>query len=342
MSGLLETLPLGPSGLAAPWALLLLPLPWLVRRLLPPAAPSGTAVWVPFFDESRHPPRHGGGARRRRFAALVLWLLVVLAASQPVAMERTATTVEGTARNLVIGLDISVSMLTRDMGGGERGPTRLTIARDRLAEFIARREGDRLGLIVFGGRAYPLVPLTHDHAGLAAMLEGLDVGLAGTTTNIGATIALAAARADAASGAQRVLLLLTDGAHTAPGIPVDTALDRAVEKGLRIHTVGIGASEEGGMPIDPMRDLDEPLLRRIAERTGGRYFPAADPDALTALLATVDELEPVADRRRVVRTTPLYPFPLGLALLGSAVWVGLSLRRRPGADETSAPGEETP
>jgi Ca-activated chloride channel family protein len=332
MTGLLDTLQLGPVGLEAPWALLLLPLPWLFRRWLPPAAPAGTAVWVPFFDEARHPPRHGGGVRRR-LAAGALWLLLILAAAQPVTVERTTTEVEGTARNLVIGLDISVSMLTRDMGGGERGPTRLETARAHLADFIARRGGDRLGLIVFGGRAYPLVPLTHDHAGLAAMLDGLDVGLAGTTTNIGATIALAAARADTASGADRVLLLLTDGAHTAPGIPVETALERAVDKGLRIHTVGIGASEEGTMPIDPMRDLDEPLLRRIAERTGGRYFPAADPDALADLLATVDELEPVADRRRLVYLTPLYPIPLGLALAGSALWAVRAIRRRPVVDE---------
>ncbi|MFP4697030.1 VWA domain-containing protein, partial [Thiohalospira sp.] len=288
------------------------------------------------------PPRRGGGARRRRLAAAALWLLVVLAAAQPVAIERTATAIEGTARNLVIGFDISVSMLTRDMGGGERGPTRLEVAQDHLRDFIARRQGDRLGLIVFGGRAYPLVPLTHDHAGLSAMLDGLDVGLAGTTTNIGATIALAADRTDAASGAQRVLLLLTDGAHTAPGIPMETALDRAEAKGLRIHTVGIGAGEEGAEPIDPMRDLDEPLLRRIAERTGGRYFPAADPQALAELLTAVDEREPIADDRRVVRAIPLYPLPLGLALLGSGLWVALNLRHRPAPAGATESEEERP
>ncbi len=311
-----------------PWVLALLPLAWLAWRWLPPAAPRGRALWVPFFDEaegveSSRPPRHGV----RAFALLVIGALLLAAAARPVWVEPATSEVPMTGRDLVVAFDISVSMLIRDMEIDDEPVTRLQVSKDAFDRFIQRRTGDRISLLVFGGRAYPLIPLTYDHDGLRAMLAQTDVGLAGATTAISATVALAAERAREGEDVDQVLLLFTDGANTAPGIPMNVAVERAVEAGIRIHTIGISAltgRDEDDFFADPMRDVDEALLRSVADATGGRYFPANRPEALEELLHTIDELEPVEGHSRLTRQRELYPWPLGTALLLVLGWLAVA------------------
>lgn len=312
-----------------PWAVLLPVLAWFLPRWLPPAPPSGQGLWVPFFDEAEEEPASSGKTRAsRRFLLLLLGGLLVAAAARPVWVTPATASVPISGRDLVVAFDISVSMLIRDMEMNGEAITRLDVSRKALDAFIAGRSGDRISLLVFGGRAFPLVPLTHDHDGLRAMLAQADVGLAGSTTAISATVALAAERAGETGADDPVLLLFTDGANTAPGIPMGVAVKRAVESGLRIHTIGIStlAGQNNGEDFfrDPMRDLDEALLRSVADATGGRYFPAHSPAALKALLATIDEMEPVESRGRLRETRELYPWPLGAALLLGLVWMAFA------------------
>lgn len=315
-----------------PWALLLPVLAWLLRRGLPPAPPPGRALWVPFFDEAEDQPASTGGPRASsRLLVLLLGGLLVIAAARPVWITPATASVPISGRDLMVAFDISVSMLIRDMAIDGEAVTRLDVSREALDTFIAGRSGDRLSLLVFGGRAFPLVPLTHDHDGLRAMLARSDVGLAGSTTAISATVALAAERAGDKGAEDPVLLLFTDGANTAPGIPMGVALERAVESGLRIHTIGIsalaGGNDDEDFFRDPMRDLDEALLRNVAEVTGGEYFPAHSPAALKALLATIDEMEPVEGEGRLREARELYPWPLGAALLLGLLWMARAAGR---------------
>ncbi|WP_207060657.1 VWA domain-containing protein [Motiliproteus sp. SC1-56] len=323
-------------GFDWPWLLLLLPLPWVVNRLLPAAPPRRAALRVPFYQQVGG--TEGGAdyrpAHRGRAALLwLIWLLLLLSAARPQWVgEPQPVALSG--RNLMLAVDISGSMDSEDMLLDGARANRLQVVKRVLGDFVVRRASDRQGLILFGTQAYTQVPLTFDHLTLARLLDEAQIGFAGEKTAIGDAIGLAIKRLREAPAESRVLVLLTDGANTAGRVePLDAAAMAAGE-GIRIYTLGFGAEEVevrglfGTRRINPSADLDETTLRGIAARTGGRYFRARDREELAAVYAALDELEPVEQEAEVVRPRQaLFHWPLALVLLLSFAWAAFALYR---------------
>lgn len=313
---------------AWPWLFALLPLPWLVRRRLPPRLPA-VALRVPARGDFA-PPSAGGplprqpvctGARR---AALVAWALLVIAAARP-QWVGDAGPLPVSGRDLMIALDVSASMGTADLSLDAVPVERLHAARTLAADFVGRRDGDRVGLIVFGNQAYLHTPLTFDLAAVRAALAQTAVGLAGRETALGDAVALAAGRLSEFAGSDKVLILLTDGANTAGVLTPQQAAWIAARARLRIHVLHLGAPprRDGTAPAAP--DADEELLRMVARQTAGTYHRATDYASLRDFYRSLDDIEPV--ERLVASLRPvraLHAWPLGAAL---ALVVAMALAR---------------
>jgi Ca-activated chloride channel family protein len=317
---------------------LLLPLPLVVRALLPAAADAGEAgLKVPRLENFAV---LAAGRRTdqlfnwRFWITAVAWILLVTAAARP---ERIGEEVEVpvSGRNLMLAVDLSGSMDAKDFELANRRVDRLTATKAVASDFINRREGDRLGLILFGERAYLQVPLTLDRETVNILLMEAFIGLAGEKTAIGDAITLAVKRIhdQGADAGEQVLILLTDGANTAGAIEPLKAAELAQRIGLRIYTIGIGADQmvipsiTGTLRrVNPSADLDEETLTRIAEVTGGRYFRARDTASLQQIYRLLDDMEPVAEPEggfRPVRV--LYYWPLGGAFVLAFLLAGASL-----------------
>ncbi|WP_058554251.1 VWA domain-containing protein [Thiohalocapsa sp. ML1] len=304
------------------WALLLLPLPLLARHLLPPAETGvGAALCVPFFGALMDAERRRVPAPRLvAVLAVAAWGLLVLAAARPQMVgEPVALPLEG--RDLMLAVDISGSMREEDMVIGGRIVDRLTAVKAVAGDFIERRQGDRIGLILFGQQAYLQTPLTFDRNTARTLLFEAAVGLAGRETAIGDAIGLAIKRLRDAETDERVLILLTDGANTAGSIRPQKAAELAAGAGVRIHTIGVGGDPQSAFGLTLGRNpLDEATLKAIADTTGGRYFRAHDVGELQAIYSMLDELEPVESDRATFRPVDeLFGWPLGAALLVSAL-----------------------
>ncbi|MDX1655459.1 MAG: VWA domain-containing protein [Candidatus Competibacteraceae bacterium] len=322
---------------AWPWLLAALPLP-LLALLIPPAShPPLAALRVPFFhriDGVVATPR----PRSRLVLALFIWLLLVTAAARPQWVGEPLE-LPLTGRDLLLAIDISQSMEIRDMVlDGER-TDRLSAVKAVAGRFIARREGDRLGLILFGRNAYLQVPLTFDRETVRVLLNEAEPGLAGRETALGDAIALGVKRLRERPEQGRVLVLLTDGVSNAGRLEPLKAAELAAASAVRIHTIGVGADKLiirdffGSRSVNPSQDLDEETLQQIAFLTGGEYFRARDTQALASIYALLDELEPAAREQETFRpVAELYPWPLGTAL-GLSVLTALTLlvplRRNP-------------
>lgn len=346
----------------------LVPLPLLVW-LLVPAAPgrAGQALRVPFYNIVSGP---GGGLRRRLpklllpLFMLLVWALLLAAAARPQWVgEPVVMPVVG--RDLMLALDLSGSMELADLSLEGEQATRLSVVKQVAGEFVRQREGDRLGLILFGERAYVQTPLTFDRRTVDYMLREAEIGLAGKSTAIGDAIGLAVKKLRQQPEADKVLILLTDGASNAGEVSPAQAADLAAEEGLKIYTIGIGADEIdagrvmgnrgiiaplfGPQRINPSVDLDEDTLKQIASVTGGRYFRARSTEALRQVYADINRIEPLQKDVEYYRPRrELYFWPLGAALLASlllALWRELLdalARRRMGAlSDAELQGERT-
>ena len=315
-------------SLAWPWMLLVLPLPWLLRALLP--AVTGTqdaGLKVPSFKGFAMLAQRSEAEQLlnwRYWVAIVAWALLVLASARPERIgDELDVPVSG--RNLMLAVDLSGSMDAKDFELGNRRVDRLTATKAVAGDFIARREGDRIGLILFGERAYLQVPLTLDRETVNTLLMEAFIGLAGEKTAIGDAITLAVKRIhdQGAEAGEQVLILLTDGANTAGEVDPMKAAELAQQIGLKIYTIGIGAEQmvvssiTGGMRrVNPSADLDEETLTRIANLTGGRYFRAKDTAGLQEIYRLLDEMEPVAEPEAGFRPVKsLYYWPLGGAFV---------------------------
>jgi len=318
---------------AWPWLLLLAPLPWLLRLLLP-ASPSGDlqALRVPWF--SAVAGGKSGWLRRPwlAMAASLVWLLLVLAAARPQWVGEIEN-LPVTGRDLLLAVDISGSMDTQDMVLNNTAVNRLKVVKKVAGEFIQRRHGDRVGLILFGSRAYLQTPLTFDTQTTATLLDESEIGLAGRETAIGDAIGLAVKRLREDAAADRVLVLLTDGANTSGEVQPLQAAGFAARDGLTVYTVGVGADEMmvqdffGSRVVNPSADLDEDTLKAIAEQTGGRYFRARDAKSLEKIYEILDELEPVESDVETIRPIDeLFYWPMGLAYVLALMTALLSIR----------------
>ena len=321
---------------AWPWVFLLLPLPLLARWLLPPARPRvGKALHLPFYAQL--PAFAGGGTlwhgRLRPILGSLAWVLLVVAAARPQWLDDPVD-LPLAGRDLMLAVDVSGSMEQQDYQLGRRTVNRLDVVKAVAGRFVERRAGDRLGLILFGTRAYLQTPLTYDRNTVRTMLEQAVIGLAGRDTAIGDAIALAIKRLKEQPEDNRVLILLTDGSSTTGRIEPLQAARLAARVNVRIYTIGIGGGQTGvrtpfGMLKRPGTDLDPKTLQAIADATGGRYFQATDTAQLEQVYNELDRLEPsIRDTRSFRPLRPLYFWPAAGALLISIVLASMTWLQR--------------
>jgi len=322
-----------------PLVLLLIPLPLLVYLTLPARAQQQqAALRVPMIEDFQL-----GGVQAdevksyhwRQWLSLLAWLLLVFAASRPQWLgESIAIPISG--RDLMLAVDLSDSMRTADFKIEGKQVNRLQATKQVASQFIERRRGDRLGLILFGTQAYLQTPLTFDSKTVNRLLQESAIGLAGERTAIGDAIGLAIKRLDLESDNSRVLVLMTDGANTAGEVTPLKAAQLAASRGLKIYTIGIGADEQiestwfGLRRTNPSAQLDEKMLRAIASLSGGRYFRARDTEELAKIYGLLDELEPLPrDTQSLRPVSALFVWPLIFALVLAAMLVVPRLWRRP-------------
>ena len=319
------------------WFFLLLPLPFLIQRIFPQKREAdGAVLKVPFADELFALSARGGQLDRKSptpWPMLLAWALLITASARPVWQgEPLEQAVSG--RDLMLAVDLSGSMEISDFVLRGRKVDRLTATKSVAGQFIERRVGDRLGLILFGEKAYLQAPLTFDRKTVRTLLDESVIGLAGDKTAIGDAIGLSVKRLQDNPKDQRVLILLSDGANTAGTIAPLQAADLAAREGLKVYTIGIGADEMvvrdllGSHKVNPSQDLDEPTMRGIADKTGGRYFRAKDVQELEEIYRLLDALEPVEREKRYYRPKiELFPWPLGFSMGLAALFAVLKRRQ---------------
>ncbi len=318
-----------------PSALLILPLPFIFRLLLPRAKQSNeAALQVPHLSDYQLSETGGYINKKTRWPLLLYtlaWICLVIAAARP---QWTGEPVElpVSGRDLMLAIDISKSM-DHPIRHKLRSVSRITATKAVASAFIDKRVGDRIGLILFGDQAYVQVPLTFDRTTVNVLLQEAFTGLAGQATAIGDAIGLAVKRIAAQQAEKkqykknnisplnkikkninedRVLILLTDGVSNRGEITPLKAAELAAKKGLKIHTIGIG--NRGS------RELDEVTLRKIAKITGGQYFRAYTTSDLQEIYALLDKLEPVEKEVKSYRPiTTLFYLPLTASFVFAAL-----------------------
>lgn len=314
---------------AFPLAFLLVPLSGLVYWLLPRASSTGAALQVPFYRQVRTLQSESvvSGRLLRLTLLIICWLLLIIASARPQWLgDHTELPVSG--RDLMLAVDVSGSMKAVDMFHRGRPEDRLTAVKRVAGKFIEGRTGDRIGLVLFGTRAYLQAPLSLDRKTVNQLLQESAIGIAGEKTAIGDAIGLAMKRLQDRQGEDKILVLLTDGTNTAGVVEPLQAAQLARLGGLRIHTIGVGRDGQGlqgavGSGFFRQRsDLDETTLRQVANATGGRYFRATDTESLDEIYALIDQLEPVEEEISHLRpVTELFHWPLSIAFLISFLWV---------------------
>ena len=310
-----------------PWVFALLPLPYLLRGLLPPATDGAEAAlrvpWLHDFELAAAVSiERGAGARWPLLVFTLIWLCLLTAAARPQWVgDSIELPVSG--RDLMLAIDLSGSM-DQPFTHSFRSISKMDATRAVAGNFIDKRVGDRVGLILFGEQAYVQAPLTFDRETVKTLLYEAVTGLAGRATAIGDAIGLAVKRLaadDNAPAGDRVLILMTDGVSNAGEITPEKAAELAAEKGLKIHTIGIG-------PVGS-RELNEASLKRVAEITGGRYFRAHDVKELQLIYRLIDQLEPAERDTRSYRPTwSLFYWPLTAALALALLPALAAIRRR--------------
>lgn len=324
---------------AWPWVIVLLPLPWLLRRAVRPAAPAQALhLPQPGLQLSRAAGHVSNGVTPWLLALGWLCLLAAAARPQwigpPQAQQRSG-------RALMMAVDLSGSMQTDDMELAGQSVSRFGAVEAIAGDFISRRSGDEMGLILFGSQAFLVTPLTYDLSAVRAQLQGAAVGLAGTETAIGDAIAVAVKRLAALPEPARVLVLLTDGVNNAGSIAPREAARAAKAAGVRIYTIGIGATRMrvpgffGSQLVNPSADLDADMLTAIAKQTGGRFFRATDSAELADAYRAIDALEPMPQHGPALR--PRYEWfrwPLGVAVI--LLLLAMAPRRNARSRETAA------
>ncbi len=324
-----------------PWLLLVLPLPLLIRWLVPAQTPvEQAALKVPFLDDFGNDDTTKISSEKQwpLILATVAWILLVLASARPQWLgEPIEQAISG--RDLMLAVDVSGSMQQEDFVINNQRVDRLYATKQVATNFINRRVGDRLGLILFGTTAYVQTPLTFDHKTVATLLDEAFIGITDDkpATSIGDAIGLAVKRMGNQQANSHVLILLTDGANTAGEVSPLQAAELAASHQLKIYTIGIGADEMivrtmfGTQRVNPSLDLDEKTLTAIADKTGGKYFRARNTQELDKIYQLLDQLEPVEKDKQYFRPlSELYPWPLACALLlvGIIAFTRLSGRLR--------------
>jgi len=259
----------------------------------------------------------------------LLWLGLTVALMRPQWLEQY-TEERRDGYDLMLAVDTSHSMDAQDFTVAGSQVSRMQVVKGVMSRFIEGRQDDRVGLIIFGSRAFVLSPLTLDRAAVRHLLDDLVPSIAGDGTAMGDAIGLGVRKLRERPAGSRVLVLIADGENTAGTIPPLLAAELAAREGIRIYAIGVGSDmkevpimENGRLIIRDDLGFDEAVMQKIAEATGGAYFRGTDTSALESIYRRIDELEKSkAESRTVLIPHPLYRWPLGLALV-SLLTLGL-------------------
>ena len=308
-----------------PWAFFLLPLPLIVFWLLPKVKQQEAALKVPNLDLWQTSTQVAQIQSQQTWPSLVLplllWLALLTAFARPHILGDVVE-LPTSGRDLMLAIDISGSMAIEDMKLQNRPVNRLSTVKKVLNDFVSQRQGDRLGLVLFGSQAYLQAPLTFDWQTVQTLMNEAQIGLAGKKTAIGDAIGLTIKRLQSHPEQSRVVILLTDGANTAGEVEPLKAAELAQQSNVKIYTIGLGAdamevaSFFGSRQVNPSRDLDEVTLQKMADITGGHYFRARDSKELEKIYDMIDQLEPTEKDPEIFRPqVNIYYWPLAFALI---------------------------
>mgnify|MGYP006078688579 FL=1 len=316
-----------------PWALALAPLPFIYRWLRRPADVKIQALRAPLLAKValNDSASMKTSSWQRRLLLIVLslcWLSALLAIARPVWIG-SPVSMPTNGRDILLAVDISGSMEQEDMRINGREVNRLIAVKAVVGDFVVKREGDRLGLILFGEKAYLQTPLTFDRKTLQTLLNEAQIGFAGSNgTAIGDAVGLAVKHLQDRPENHRVVILLTDGSNNAGELDPMEAADLARRAKVKIYTVGIGAESQqswglfGSQVTNPSADLDESALQGIAGATGGQFFRARDPQELATIYGELNRLEPLQQAAETIRpVSTLFHWPLALTFFLSLVLV---------------------
>jgi Ca-activated chloride channel homolog len=314
---------------AWPWMIALAPLPLLVwglsflsRKVRPPEAPEILFPYIGRLKSAFSGQVVDGEKMNWSYHTLLGlgWLCLVAALMQPQLTDQY-TAVKNRGHDLMLAVDLSGSMRALDLGTFGHRINRTEAVKEVVERFVQERQGDRIGLILFGQHAYLDVPLTADTLAVGKMLDNAEIGEAGDSTAIGDALGVAVSNLRNRPGKDKVVILLTDGADNASTIPPLQAAKLAKQYGIRVYTVGVGSTgpvpfpDQFGQIVMAQMDLDEDLLRQIADMTGGKYFRATDEGALQSIYQSIDQLEKTeSETPSYAIHTPLYRYPLGAVL----------------------------
>ena len=300
-----------------PWVFVAAPLPLLIYQLSGGESPQPAALQAPVATRWKSlgtANTHSRTGRAHWWILWLVWMLLITATARPQWIGEPIE-LPNTGRDLMLGLDLSGSMQIEDMQVGSRLVPRITAVKAIAADFTQRRQGDRVGLILFGTRAYLQAPLTFDLSTVTRFIDEAQLGFAGEDTAIGDALGLAIKRLRERPASSRIFILLTDGQDTASTVDPMEAAALAAQLDVKIYTIGI--SRNLGRTVNGRSEVDEAMLNAVAEATGGRYFRATSPAELEAVYALLDELEPVeqeASTFRPKRALSWLPLLAALAL----------------------------
>ena len=321
-----------------PWMVAFLPMPWIIHRIIKPVNQQHSPLLAPQIIariEEQLPAENlveaNQSSSRMPVLAILLWFMLIIAATRPV-LYLDATPFQMSGKEMILAVDLSGSMQKADMYLGGDEVNRLVAVKSVVSEFIARRKGDRMGLIVFGTQAFLQSPLTYDLNTVNTLLNEAEIGMAGNNTAIGDAIGLTLKHlSKSKTGNSAILILLTDGSNTAGQVnPLDAA-EKAKEMGLKIYTVGVGKlKSRTGLDLfmTNKSDMDIDTLTKISGLTGGQFFQANDTEQLSEIYQHINKLESVEHEIYSYRLrTEYYVWPLGVALLLSLLLAWSQLRK---------------
>ncbi|CAE6958885.1 protein BatA [Vibrio campbellii] len=300
------------------WALLLLPLPWLIYKFFPEETQQAE-IKLAYLPDNKHSNKPKQVVQK--FLSIGVWALLVVACARPV-WYGDPVEFQPKYRDMMLVVDLSGSMQKEDMNDNGEYIDRLTAVKRVLSDFVEKRQGDRLGVVLFGDHAYLQTPLTADRKTVMQQINQTVIGLVGQRTAIGDGIGLGTKTFVDSDAPQRVMILLSDGSNTAGVLDPLEAAEIAKKYNATIYTVGVGAGEMMvkdffmTRKVNTASDLDEQTLTKIAEMTGGKYFRARDAKELETIYDTINQLEPVSSDTQTWRPqSEWFPYPLGAALM---------------------------
>lgn len=315
-----------------PIAFILLPFPWFITRVIKPIAKESNsgmvmALRVPFFNDLLNlgTIQNQPTSRRALLFLTLSWIFTIIAVARPVIYEENLDFIRP-VRNIVMAIDASGSMNTRDFVQKTPSGTRLDAVKRVADRFVEKRTSDRVGIVLFGSEAYVYTPLSNDGQTVRELLKEIDFGIVGTErTALGEGLALAVQQALISPEKTRAIILLSDGYSNAGTVTPKQAAEVAKRHGIKIYSIGLGGDVQTvkgflrPIQIDPSQDLDEETLNAVALMTGGTYFRAKNESDLEQIYTAIDTLETTDETSTIRPRHELFFWFLSGALICLAI-----------------------